>query len=124
MPYLMHIALDNPFRFRGRVHYFEYNGIRFKLVQNNPQKWSDVLLTITEGARPHPSVQVALTAASEFASALAWELDTGMSIRHIGGPGIRPAIRLKNAQCVTFVFPELPYRGAPIGFDLTRIAKI
>ncbi len=32
MPFLMHIAFDNPFRLKRNVHYFEYGGVRFKLL--------------------------------------------------------------------------------------------
>jgi hypothetical protein len=34
MPYLMHIAFDNSRRLPRHIYYFEYAGVRFKLIQN------------------------------------------------------------------------------------------
>jgi hypothetical protein len=124
MPYLMHIALDNPFRLKRRVHYFEYKGVRFKLIQNNPRKWSDVLITIVDDYPPNAEAQRAFAAASEFTSALSWEYDVGLALRHVGGPGIPSNYTLRSAKCRVRVFPEIPFRGNIIGFDLSRIAKI
>jgi hypothetical protein len=119
----MHIAFDNPFRLKRNVHYFEYGGVRFKLIQNNPRKWSDVLITIVDSAHS-PAAQRAYSAAGEFASALSWELGVGTAIRGVGGPGIREGFPLRRARCVMRVFPEIPFQGMVVGFDIARIARI
>ena len=72
MPELMHIAFDNSCRLRNRVYYFEYKNIRFKLIQNNPNKWSDVLLTILPGHDESLTDKVR-TIAGEFLSLLSWQ---------------------------------------------------
>ena len=124
MPFLMHIAFDNPFRLKGNVHYFEYGGVRFKLIQNNPRKWADVLLTIVDDAYG-ASAQSAYSAAGEFASALSWDFGVGATIHETyGGPGVRPAVRLRQARCVSFVFPGIPFRGMHVGHTISRIARI
>jgi len=124
MPYLMHIGFDNPFRLGWNVHYFEYSGIRFKLVQNNPRKWADVLLTIVDTI-DGPAAQRAYTVAGEFASAVSWEFDVGTAIHDVvGGPGVRRTFRLRQARCVSFVFPRIPFRGMHIGYGISRIARI
>ena len=48
MAYLMHIGFDNSARFWKNVFYFEYKGVRFKLIQNNNREWCNVLLTIVK----------------------------------------------------------------------------
>lgn len=76
--------------------YIKYLGSRFKLIQNNPRKWSDVLLTIV----PHPNsveAQKAYSAAGEFLSALSWEITSSVALRYRGaglqeGSSIRQAI--------------------------------
>lgn len=123
MPYLMHIAFDNPFRLLRNVYYFEYKGVRFKLVQNNPRKWADVVLTIVN-SYDSPAAQHAFSTAGEFASALGWVNKVGIPVRHIGGPGVRAIFRLRQARCNTFVFPEIAFRGMHVGYSMSRIAKI
>jgi len=48
MAYLMHIGFDNSARLWKNVIYFEYKGVRYKLIQNNNRMYCDVLLTVTE----------------------------------------------------------------------------
>ncbi len=71
MAYLMDIALDNAHRLRRKSYLFEYQGFRFKLVQDNPRKWSDHLLTIVP-QDDHALEDRAFMTAAEFASALSW----------------------------------------------------
>jgi hypothetical protein len=123
MPFLMHIAFDNPFRLKRNVHYFEYCGVRFKLIQNDPRKWSDVLITIVDSAYS-AAAQQAYSVAGEFASALSWELGVGTAIRGVGGPGVREGFTLRRARCTTRVFPEIPFQGMMTGFNISRIAKV
>lgn len=120
----MHIGFDNPFRLRRNVHYFEYRGVRFKLIQNNPRRWADVLLTIVD-SHDSPAAKRAYSVAGEFASALSWEFGVGTAIHGVtGGPGVPRAFRLRRAQCVSFVFPELTFRGMHVGYNISRIAHV
>ena len=119
----MHIAFDNPLRLAKRVHYFEYDGVRFKLIQNDPSKWSDVLLTIRNTFSDEDALP-AVRAAGAFASAFSWQHDVGTSVRHIGGVGVPNSARLKTARCRSFVFPELLVRKRASGVTLERIAHI
>ena len=47
MAYLMHIGFDIIAKFWKNIFYFEYKGIRYKLIQINNKKYCDVLLTVT-----------------------------------------------------------------------------
>lgn len=123
MPYLFQIGFDNSVRLSGRVHYFEYGGYRFKLIQNDPRKWCDVLLTILPSFGDADE-QGAYTAAGEWAAALNWELDFSMAVRPIGGFGVDDGFRLRNARCQVFTFPEVPFKGQHSGYHLNRIALV
>ena len=72
MRMLMHIAFDNSLRLKNKIYYFEYKSVRFKLIQNNPRKWSDVLLTIVS-IDDKKEKQKAYSTAGEFLSALSWK---------------------------------------------------
>lgn len=123
MPYLMHIAVDNPFRLKKRINYFSYRGTRFKFIQNDGRRWSDVLVTLVD-SMSGPGVQIALAAAGEFVSALAFHFDVGMTVRHVGGPGKPKSFRLRSARCQVRRFPELPFRGNIRGHSLATIANV
>lgn len=69
MAYLMHIGFDNNSRLWKDVYYFEYKGVRYKLIQNKI-KWCDVLLTIIPNHNDKRAIDYAYTNASEFLSAL------------------------------------------------------
>src|SRR5437867_2834061 len=101
MPLLMNIAIDSSSRLDRRISYFEYKGVRFKLVQNNPQRHSDILLTLV--ALNEPSAQQrAYAAAAEWLSATAWENGSSAAIRDTTSFGVRPPITLR--QCPARVF--------------------
>ncbi len=123
MSFLMHIAFDNTKRLTRNVHYFEYLGVRFKLIQNNPRKWSDVLLTIV----PHPNsveAQKAYSAAGEFLSALSWEITSSVALRYIGGAGLQEGSSIRQARCRAYSFPEVPFQGLVSGYGISPIAEI
>jgi hypothetical protein len=46
MAFLMNIAFDNTVRLQRRTYLFEYKGFRFKLVQDDPRRYHDHMLTI------------------------------------------------------------------------------
>src|SRR5881296_1619565 len=127
MPYLLNISLDNPNRLKRRVGYFEYRGVRFKLVQNNPRKWSDTLLTITTGDYRSAEAHAAYAIAGEFASALSWEFDAGVTVSGFGGGSFPHPYTLRNARPRQFVFPTVPFtriNRAVGGYSIERIARI
>jgi hypothetical protein len=122
MSYLMHIAFDNAFRLATNTHYFAYRNVQFKLIQNNPRRWSDVLLAIVPDDAAAKSA--AFFAAGEFLSALSWQNSSPITLRHVGGPGIGSRVTLRQARCRSFVFPELPYHGRISGYGISQIAHI
>ena len=123
MPFLMHIAFDNVCRLRRRVHYFEYKSVRFKLIQNDPRRWSDVLVTLLPTFHA-PEEDRVFRAAGEFVSGLSWANHSRMSLRSVGGPGVPAGFTLRQAKCRVRVFPEIPFAGKLIGHDISRIADI
>lgn len=100
---------------------FEYKGVRFKLVQNNPKKWSDHLLTVLENSS-ESSRNVAFAAASEFLSALCWELKSRVMVSDCGGWFDQSA--LGKARPRRFASPRIPYGVSVIGHHLFTIPKI
>ncbi len=122
MAYLMQIAFDNTRRLERKRYLFEYRGVRFKLVQNNPRKRADHLLTIVpddQAAREN-----AFAAASEFLSALAWENGAHVAVWEAGGSGWPDNCPLQKAEPNIFVFPRIPFRGNVAGYTLTRIPHV
>ncbi|MDP2652216.1 MAG: hypothetical protein Q8O94_03700 [bacterium] len=72
MNYLLQIGFDNSHRLSRKEYFFEYRGVRFKLVQRNPRKWSDALLTIVPEMNGAAN-ELAFARAAEFLSALGWQ---------------------------------------------------
>ena len=120
MAYLMHIAFDNTRRLQRKRYLFEYRGVRFKLVQSNPRKWADHLLTIVPQDNLSAREQ-AFSAASEFLSALAWENGADVAVWEAGSCGWPDDRPLQKAEPNIFVFPRIPFRGNVVGHNLTRI---
>ncbi len=85
MAFLMHIGFDNNNRLYKNIYYFEYKGIRFKLIQNNIRKWCDVLLTIIPGHNNSKAENKAYILASEFLSALSWSNNSLVKAQQLGG---------------------------------------
>jgi len=129
MAYLMQIGFSNTARLYRRTFYFEYKGIRFKLIQNNSQKWCDALLTIIPdsfgpGQYSDEDTNRVYDAASEFLSTLSWENDSLVRLEYSGGRGARKNYQLRNAKTVAYTFPMVPFRGYSIGSDISRIPNI
>jgi len=118
-----HICFDNSARLTRDVYYFEYRGTRFKLIQNNPRKWSDVLLTIVP-ADDRKAQQRAYAIAGEFLSALAWENGSRVALANCGGPGVPDRYTLRKARCRVFTFPQVPFGGHMVGYGLSVIPDI
>ena len=123
MNILMHIAFDNSSRLKGRIYYFEYKGVQFKLIQNNPRAWADVLLALAPVDDRVAQQRVYATAA-EFLSALSWENKSCVSVEYVGGVGVPYGYALKQGKCRVFVFPNTPFKGRHVGYGLSRIPEI
>lgn len=123
MAYLMQIAFDNTSRLQRNAYLFEYKGVRFKLVQDNPRKWADHLMTIIP-KWDSPAKRAAYAAASEFLSALAWVNGGAVAVWDSGGGGWRDGRSLRSARPTLFLFPRIPWRGGTTGYGLSQIAHI
>ena len=122
MSYLMHIGFDNSSRLCCNIYYFEYKKIRFKLIQNDYRKWSDVLLTIIDDHNNKKAKNNAYIAASEFLSALSWHNNSKIKMRYLGGNQVAKKRNLREARCVCFVH-RTPFFYS-IGYDICEIPKI
>ncbi|MCP4574399.1 MAG: hypothetical protein GY838_18765 [bacterium] len=123
MPLLLHIAFDNLCRLEHDEYLFEYNGVPFKLIQNDPRRWSDVLLTIV----PHENADEAdsaYAAAGEFLSAVSWVNRSPILLRYSGGIGQAHFGDLREALCHCFDTPEFHVGGNVVGFTIDRLPKI
>lgn len=124
MAYLMHIGFDNSSRLCRDVYYFEYKGIRFKLIQNNIRKWADVLLAIIPGNNNKSGEDAAYLIASEYLSALSWENNSLVKVWHLGGAGVREGFLLKKAKCTIRTFPKVPFHGYTVGYNISIIPAV
>lgn len=107
-----------------RKHYlFEYRGARFKLIQQDPRKWADHLLTIVPD-RDQSTRERVFSVASEFLSALSWENRARIAIWEGGGQGWPDDHALSKAVPVIFTFPRIPFGGHAVGYDIARIPRI
>jgi hypothetical protein len=122
MKMLMNIGFDNSARLCRNTYYFEYKGIRFKLVQKNMRKWCDALLTIIQD--DEKSKNQAYIAASEFLTALSWQNDSRLKLRPLGGISVPDNFQLRKAKSGFFSFPEIPYHIFKKGFDICIIPEI
>lgn len=124
MAYLMHIGFDISAKFWKNIFYFEYKGIRYKLIQINNKKYCDVLLTVTPDINDQKTIDNAYKVASEYVSALSWELNTFAKVQYLGGWGCNSPFNLKSAKCSTFGFHEIPFRGYIGKCDITRLPEV
>ena len=121
----MRIGFDNSSRLCRDVYYFEYKGIRFKLIQNNIRKWCDVLFTIIPGRNNEEAKNKAYITASEFLSALSWENNSRVTVHPPGGASIRENYQLRQAKSCGSDLPRIPCCGAlTVGYDICRIPEI
>jgi len=66
----------------------------------------------------------AFAAASEFISALGWELQARVALWESGGRGWPDQVALNRVQPTLFTFPRIPFSGNAIGYDLQRLPYI
>lgn len=124
MAYLMHIGFDNSAKLWKNVFYFEYKGIRYKLIQNNNRMYCDVLLTIIPDENNIKLINNAYSIASEFISALSWELKSFAKVKYLGGWGRSKNFVLRRAKCSSFSSHEIAFCGGPINNDISSIPEI
>jgi hypothetical protein len=123
MAYLMEIGFDSSHRLRKKRYLFVYRGIEFKLVQDNPRRHADHLLSIIP-TDDDTSRRRVFEIAAEFLSALAWENGARVAVWPSGGRGWRDDARLADAEPCAYTFPKIPFGGTTIGYDLWRIPRI
>ncbi len=119
----MHICFDNDKRLRQKQYLFEYCGVRFKLVQENPRKWADHLLTVI----PRYDIthrESAFSVASQFLAALSWENRARVAVWEAGGWSLSGDIPLSKARPRTFTRPNVPFGGDVTPYELSRIPKV
>jgi hypothetical protein len=123
MAFALNISFDNTHRLKRRTYYFDYKGQRFKLVQDNPNKWADHLLTVVENGLVASKRGFAIGA--EYLRALAWELRSAVAVfgggSGYGWPDSREFCRIRPGM---YTPPRLPPGGIAIGYDPTRIAEV
>jgi hypothetical protein len=106
-----------------KTYLFQYKGITFKLVQDNPRKWADHLLTIVP-AHNSPEADAAFAAACEFVSALGWENRATVTVWESGGRGWHDGDPLRDAKPTIFTFPRTAFGGNVVNCDLHRLPHV
>lgn len=121
--FLHNIGFDSSVRLSRNVYYFEYQGVRFKLIQNNPRKHSNHLLAIIpsiDRAGRGPSFK----AAAGFLSAWAFDAGAAVLVWDSGGAGRAGDNPLRSARPTMFGKPRLAWYGLTIGGDLYTIPHV
>jgi hypothetical protein len=119
----MHIALDNSRRLNRKSYLFEYKAVRFKLVQDNPRKWSDHLLTIIpQNDQARESTVFAM--AAEFASCLNWQNGPCIGVHYAGGRWWPDEASLSGATPSIRTFPRIANIGISYGSNLIQIPLV
>jgi len=119
----MHICFDNSSRLQRRIYYFEYRGVRFKLIQNKLGKWSDVLLTITP-LNDRSAQEDSYSAAGEFLSAFSWHNSSNVSLSSCGGIGRPKSFKLRQATCHIFTYPKTSFSRYSFGYQISPIPEV
>jgi len=123
MNHLLQIGFDNSHRLSRKEYFFEYRGGRFKLVQRNPRKWSDALLTIVP-EMDGTANEIAFARAAEFLSALGWQNHSMVAFWQSGAHSWPDELSLDEAKPFISGPPRIPAGGIVLGYDLTRIPHI
>ncbi len=123
MAYLMEICFNNDRRLLRKRYLFEYRGVKFKLVQDNPRKWADHLLAIVPENDP-AAQEEAFSAGCEFVSALGWENRGRVAVWEAGGRSWHDSSPLQQAEPSFFTFPRVPFGGNIMGHELRRIPYV
>lgn len=118
---LLTISFDNSRRLKQKTHYFSYGDVVFKLVQDNPRKWADHLLTIVENEVDRTN---AFRAATEFMSALSWENNSAIAVWDGGYMSWHAPKTIQQARPCIFSFPKIAYQGNVTGCHISRLPLI
>lgn len=110
MPYLLHFSLSSQARLARPWYLIEYNGIRFKLVQQNEWRWADLLLTIVPTASESDR-QNAFQAAQEFVNLLSWQLHAPMQLVYSGFRSCLPETRIAEVNPSILTYPRVLFNG-------------
>lgn len=124
MAYLMTIGFDNSSRLCRDTWYFEYRGVRFKLIQNNCRKWCDVLLTTLPSMSDRAAQDNAYATASEFLCAVSWQNNSRVIMHNLGGSGYPDNRGLRPAKCTFFSFPKIAFPGWTVGYNISVLPHI
>jgi len=120
----MNIGYDNSCRLNKNIYYFEYKGIRYKLMQSKSKKWKDLLITIIPGFDNQKAIKKAYITAAEFLSAFSFDNYANVTVSYLGGQGIRNSYKLRSARFLVYDFRNIPNGSDSIGYELCRIPKI
>lgn len=123
MAQLMEMCFDNSSRLVRKRYLFEYRGVRFKLVQDNPRRRADHLLTIVPSV-DSPDRETAFRIGCEFVSALAWHNRARAAIWEAGLMSWPDNMSVWRARPIFFDFPSITSGGYSIGYDIARIPHI
>lgn len=127
MPYILQICFNNSSRLSKDLYYFNYKDTKFKLIQNNPRKGSDVLISIIDTHYTPPPLNMQeriFLNASEFLSALCWENNSMVKLWGGGGNGIKQGVKLRNVKYKIFDFPKIPYNRIGREYGIRSIPYI
>jgi hypothetical protein len=106
----MHISFDNTRRLALDEYYFIYKSVTFRLIQDDPAKHPDVLLTIIpqgdKAVEEHAYGQ-----ASEFLSALSWRNESEILVRHGGGYTVPENYTIHQIRRTNYDLPRLQMAG-------------
>jgi hypothetical protein len=123
MAYLMEIGFDNSCRLARKTYLFQYRDTVFKLVQDNPRRWADHLLTIVPSHNSDEADR-AFAAACEFVSAIGWEHSAQVAVWESGGRGWHDSHPLRIATPTIFTFPRVAFAGNTVNCDLHRLPHV
>ena len=107
------------FNFRERLQ-----DIQFKLIQNPSKIQCDHLLTVIPDGHNHSLQNKAYSVAAEYLSALCWQLNSRVKLKHIGGSGVSDDFNLRSARPSIFTYREVAFCGHIIECDIFKIPKI
>jgi hypothetical protein len=118
----MQICFDNNKRLKRKSYLLEYKGRKFKLIQNDPRKWSDCLLTVLP-AYEKADREAAFQIASEFLSALSWRNKCMIMVGNSGGCGWN-TLSMTKAKQPSLTFPKISIRSFSRNHTIDEIPHI
>jgi hypothetical protein len=105
MAYLLQVCFDNSRRLSRRSYLFGFKGTQFKLLQNDPRKWADLLLTVVSTNDMVTRSRI-FSLAAEFVSSMAWEIGSAAAVWEAGGCSWPDTLPLSEARGNILSFRE------------------